>query len=355
MTLVLAALFTVRALTLPAHATIDPFASRPQMSVAPSGAIAATVVIGGFTTRTVAWNAAGGWHLVPAPPFSAAPESIDLTVATYERDATLLLNATARYAGPAPAMRFRASRVAGTKVTPLDFSSCAYPRNSSGTVVAGAYADGDLVATMESPPLVDIDDLSGQTAPVVVRLRGTECAYLGNGYAIGVDGDYAAGYASYVGNVPESDVSVKERFVAMRWHGDERRALGAGVALAVDASGIVAGADAPAGTLAEYGADPHAVRWDPSGARLDLAPQSPRSVAYAVDEQGNVVGTLQDDDGRHYAFLWENGHLSRLDDLVHAAGWRFECAYAFGPNGEIVGIGTHDGVAMAFELSPRAR
>jgi hypothetical protein len=60
---------------------------------------------------------------------------------------------------------------------------------------------------------------------------------------------------------------------------------------------------------------------------------------------------VQDDDGRHYAFLWQNGTLRRLDDVVRARNWRFECGYAFGPDGAIVGIGTYRGSPAVFEIA----
>jgi hypothetical protein len=40
--------------------------------------------------------------------------------------------------------------------------------------------------------------------------------------------------------------------------------------------------------------------------------------------------------------------LRRLDDLVRAPEWRFECGYAFTPSGDIVGIGTYRGKAAGF-------
>ena len=73
-----------------------------------------------------------------------------------------------------------------------------------------------------------------------------------------------------------------------------------------------------------------------------------RSVAYAIDDGGRVIGTLQDSAGKHYAFVWHDGALRRLNDIMHTPRWRFESAYAFTPDGGILGIGTHDGVATAF-------
>jgi len=37
-------------------------------------------------------------------------------------------------------------------------------------------------------------------------------------------------------------------------------------------------------------------------------------------------------------------------DLVRSPGWRFECGYAFAPDGAVVGIGTFRGNAAAFAI-----
>jgi hypothetical protein len=62
---------------------------------------------------------------------------------------------------------------------------------------------------------------------------------------------------------------------------------------------------------------------------------------------------IEGDDGRHHAFLWQAGRLQLLDDIAHAAGWHFESAYAFSPDGSIAGIGVFRGTATAFLMSPK--
>jgi hypothetical protein len=42
-----------------------------------------------------------------------------------------------------------------------------------------------------------------------------------------------------------------------------------------------------------------------------------------------------------------------LEDLVHDPDWRFESAYAFGPDGSIAGIGVYRGTAAGFILEAR--
>jgi probable HAF family extracellular repeat protein len=348
----LALAFAVRALALPAHSTIDSFGGRSMMAVSRDGTVAATVIVGGFESTAIVWNAAGGWHAVRPPSFDPGADSVDASVAGFDANGALLANAAAAYGtGAIRSMQYRAMRVAGARETVLDFGACGDPQHSPGPALGGAYDDGDLLATMQSPPLVDLNDLSGQLAPVAVRLRGSECTYLGNGSLLAAAGEFAAGYAGYVGNVPQSpSVVAKQRYVALRWHGDERSIAGPGVAFAVNASGTAAGADAPPGLGATFGLVPHARVWPLGGEAVSPVPGAAPSVAYAIDARGRVAGMLESADGRHHAFLWENGKLELLEDLVRAPDWRFECAYAFTPSGGIAGIGIHRGTPAAFVI-----
>ncbi|HTA39957.1 MAG TPA: hypothetical protein VK760_12820 [Candidatus Acidoferrales bacterium] len=355
MKMLLALAFTVRALALPPHSTIDPFGARPLMAVSRDGTVAATVIIGGFSTRVAVWNAAGGWHLLASPALPPGVDTVELTVAGFDANGALLANASASYGTAVRRMHDVAFRARGAALSALDFSTCPYLPRSPGAAIAGFYTDGDAIATLQSQELVDINDLSGQLAPIVVRMRGTECAYLGNGTAIATAGPYAVGYAGYVGNVPQSpSVVTKQRYVALRWHGDERKVLGAGEALALSADGSAAGADAPPGLGPSYGVVPHARLWPASGDPIDLDAGPSLSVGYALDANGRVAGMIEDADGRHHAFLWQAGRMQLLDDIAHAADWRFESAYAFGPDGSIVGIGVYREKATGFVLEPRS-
>jgi hypothetical protein len=302
----LLAIVTVRMLALPPHATIDPFGARSLMSVSADGDVRATATVNGYLTRTLVWRGN------TSRPAAAPPDPVlgDLR--------RLCEN---------------------------------FPQSSTGPVVAGTLADGSTVATMESPAVVDLDDTSGQYAPVVLHLRSNECLNMGNGVALATAGLYTGGFESYVGGVPAPSnvVSQNERYVAMRWHDRTREPLGSGVVLAVNALGNAAGSDVPPGKGAAFAAAPHARIWL-GGSALEPAENAPASVAYAIDARNRVAGMLQDADGRHYAFLWKDGSLRRIDELVRAPGWRFECGYAFTPAGGIVGIGTYRGNAAAFEI-----
>jgi hypothetical protein len=162
---------------------------------------------------------------------------------------------------------------------------------------------------------------------------------------------YSAGYTAYIANVPAPSnvVSSSERFTAMRWHERERQPLGSGVALAINAAGAAAGSDVPPGRGSAFNALPHAQFWPSPGKAIELAPNVPQSVAYAIDDRSRIAGMLEDG-GRHYAFIWENGTLRRLDDIAAADGWRLESAYAFTRTGGIAGIGTYRGTAEAFVI-----
>jgi hypothetical protein len=334
MQLALVALIFVRLLALPPHATIDPFGSRALMRVAPNGTIAATVTIRGFVQRVAIWNRSSGYALADVRGPAA--------VAGFDPAGGLLVN------GEQP------ERILGLSGTAIDTSSCEnFPQSSAGPLIAGTLSNGSLIATMQSPPIVDLDDASGQYAPVVVNLRSNECLNMGNGIALGTEGLFTVGYAAYIGSIPAPSnvVSERERFVAVRWHERTRETLGDGVAIAVNAVGDAVGADVPPGKGAAFNAQPRARAWL-SGAASPAEPaaDAPLSVAYAIDPANRVAGMLEDDRGRHYAFLWQSGRLRRLDDIVHAQGWRFEAAYAFGPGGTVVGVGTHRGTAAGFAI-----
>jgi hypothetical protein len=319
----------VQLLALPPHATIDPFGSRALMRAAPNGELAATVTIRGFIQRVVLWQSDGS---------SSLPNLPGAGVAGFDSNGVLLVN------GEGP------QRVLGRAGVPIDMRSCEnFPQGSAGPLLAGALSDGSLIATMQSPPVVDLDDASGQYAPVVVHLRSNQCLNMGNGVALGTAGLYSAGYTAYIGSIPSPSnvTSERERFIAMRWHDRSREPLGDGVALAVNAIGSAAGADVPPGKGAAFNASPHARIWLEPGLPIEPA-NAPLSVAYAIDDRNRVAGMAEDERGRHFAFVWQSGSLRRLDDVVRAPGWRFECAYAFVPGDGIAGIGTYRGTAAAF-------
>ncbi len=85
-------------------------------------------------------------------------------------------------------------------------------------------------------------------------------------------------------------------------------------------------------------------------------------LATALNDQGQVVGWSGSDLSAEaiakgveagHAFLWQNGELLDLNDLLPAeSGWRLTKANGINNHGQIVGYGLHDGHTRAFLLTP---
>ena len=74
--------------------------------------------------------------------------------------------------------------------------------------------------------------------------------------------------------------------------------------------------------------------------------------ADAVNASGQVVGTYFTPAGE-YAFLYENGVVTDLNDLLpEGSGWELHAAVDINDAGQIVGQGTHNGEGRGFLLSP---
>lgn len=78
------------------------------------------------------------------------------------------------------------------------------------------------------------------------------------------------------------------------------------------------------------------------------------SVAWAVDQAGDVVGWVAADVHTNVAFAWGPGlgGMVALNDLVDPAdGWELQQANGINGRGAIVGMGTHHGVPVGFQLT----
>ncbi len=78
------------------------------------------------------------------------------------------------------------------------------------------------------------------------------------------------------------------------------------------------------------------------------------SVAWAVDAAGDVVGWVAPDVHSNVAFVWGPGlgRMVALNDLVDPAeGWELQQANGINSHGEIVGMATHHGVPVGFQLT----
>ncbi len=98
----------------------------------------------------------------------------------------------------------------------------------------------------------------------------------------------------------------------------------------------------------------HAFLWD--GGLQDLGSLTfTNSIAYDINDKEQVVGALQTGQNSH-AFLWENGQMQDLNNLIPSnSGWVLQEARAINNKGKIVGFGTINGQTRAFLLSPSYR
>lgn len=99
-------------------------------------------------------------------------------------------------------------------------------------------------------------------------------------------------------------------------------------------------------------------------------------LAYAINNDGVVVGESYDADGvahavrlrdgtlrdldiadrqtfAYAAILWDEGEISNLNDVIPAdSGWFLAVAYGINDGGQIVGLGYRNGEQRGFILSP---
>ena len=74
------------------------------------------------------------------------------------------------------------------------------------------------------------------------------------------------------------------------------------------------------------------------------------SDALGVNNSQQIVGnsTLVDNSTQH-AFLWEDGEIIDLNSLIAPeSGWELTSALEINNNGDIIGIGTYNGVERGF-------
>ncbi len=361
------------ALSLPSHARLDPDQARVPMQIGPDGSVAATVTLDSpsGTSQIAVWDPAHRLHvLAPSAPLQPGELSEELELGGFDGAGTI-------YATLLKSMEMEAG---GNQSVPGLYPASAFvPLNTQPCdAVAGTdflphvervVADA-VYLTYESPDSIEVlqGDRTSDFAPYAVRLQEGACTLLARASIRDVAGEYAVGFRGYLGDfIAPTDLDTdRQRYVAVRFHAGGLAELGPGVALAVAPDGTTVGADAPSGvheseTESANGnsetfscCTPHAMLWRPSSTSVSLAPSARSSVAYAIDGVGRaavVGGMLIDAMGKHRAFLWTDGNLYLLDDVVHAAGWRFEAVFAFGLHHEILGVGTHNGAAAIFEVS----
>ena len=80
------------------------------------------------------------------------------------------------------------------------------------------------------------------------------------------------------------------------------------------------------------------------------------SFAYSINNSSWIVGTSSTDAGTNRAFLWRDGVLHDLNDLIlPAPGWILTHATGINENHEICGYGLHHGQKRAFLLRREGR
>ena len=360
----------VQSLTLPDGYTIAPEGEHRLISVGRDGsifAITSDIDEKRAHPRAARWiDSAGAEAFTPReiypPPY---PPYADAVVALDANDAYVTVSQT--FAGAHIHTLYEIQRWANGSTTRWMPPECV-PRSDSGPHIFSIDADGRMAVTIDSSAgIIGVDFSNPRSVehqlPIAVIVHGGNCKAMGRAILTAVDGNNVAGYRGYLdGRAAPWFVNVMaQKMVAVRWIGGREDDPGPGVPFAINRSGMAAGATALPGHGGEflYGnffgpggryeyATPHAVAWSSDGTVIALTRNDTRSVAWDISEDDTIVGTEQLHDGKHYAFRWQHGHIVRLDDLPHPAGWRFESAYAIARDGSIVGIGRLNGVPTAF-------
>lgn len=247
--------------------------------------------------------------------------------------------------------------------TQIDFG-----RRVAGESVHSGEVDRDSLAITvdDQGGIGQIDAVPGSISTYALIVRGSTTTALGAGAVLALRGRFAAGYRQYDehGILADPNINVNEQHsIAVRWNGRNVQELGPGAAYAVAPDGVAVGTDGEHAfsRLPEVGRVSrssfvtlgHAVRWRVRQRAEHLLETNDPSVAWDIASDGSIVGGRIAADGTHRAFRWYNGRATDLDRLVHALGWRFETAYAFGPDGAVAGTGTYKGRPSAFLLKLR--
>jgi hypothetical protein len=361
-----AARTTIAPLPLPQNLTIDPEGERPMMVMGDDTVAASATDSNHHELQRVVV-----WHRGSPSRASHLPSDSDYqALGAITGDGTVYVNSGLQDHGAMQPVFWTVLSYRGSSPRRVSLPDCGLHGYTIGAPIVEAASGQVLGLNFGEGYPPDFDAIrAGSWAPHAAVLDAQGCRVIGRATVRAIAGRFAAGFRGYLGSamVPLGFNTVQQRFVAVIWRDGRLRELGAGVALGVNSQGVCVGATAFPGQSETGGfteitttngqpavshtyrfAVPHAALWRTDGTRIVL--ETGRSVAYAIDGGERVIGMLQDPTGRHYAFLWQDGVLRRLEDIVRAHHWRFESAYAFTPDGGILGIGTHDGVASAFIL-----
>jgi probable HAF family extracellular repeat protein len=126
---------------------------------------------------------------------------------------------------------------------------------------------------------------------------------------------------------------------------------------AINSHGVVVGLSLTAGTQTSPDGPVHAFVYQ-NGTMTDLTPALGFnwSRAYGINSQGVIVGDMSSSFyGPWHAFMLVNGQATDLNSLLPPqSGWTLVAATGINDLGQIVGIGTFDGTAQGFLLTPSA-
>jgi probable HAF family extracellular repeat protein len=166
-------------------------------------------------------------------------------------------------------------------------------------------------------------------------------------------GNYSAAFdvndaGDIVGASELGSVATKPLIHAVLWRGSEPQDLGAlsatgnSIAYAINNQGDVVGvSDTASGERVFLYAD---------GKIRDL---NIRGHAFAINHQRQIVGTVTPAErGRPRGFVWENGELRELDNLIPANIWHIEIAYRVNNRGQLLCSGYGNGNLHALLLNP---
>jgi probable HAF family extracellular repeat protein len=148
------------------------------------------------------------------------------------------------------------------------------------------------------------------------------------------------------------DVNTNNDYEAFLWQDGTATELGTlggtnSVAYAVNDVGQVVGK--AQNTTGDF----HAFFWDGAMQDLGTLANYTSSVAYGINNKGRVVGTATNSSGSSHAFVRLNNGMRDLNNLIPAnSGWELIEARDINNNGRIVGYGTVNGENHAFVLTP---
>ncbi len=337
-------------ISIPAGGSVNPEAAEKAVQIGPHGVIAATFELPSRHSEVLRRTGVVSILRAPVPANRPDLQYAELELGAIAENGTVLANAHDFFDGAQ----------LEDDSTPLIFRSDnppqAVPAASCGKTLVESNArvlaaQGGILAITMQPAIDNAGDKdNGDLAPYAVEFSKRGCYRLGRATVQALRGRYAAGWRVYHGRYQSSTTLVfdRARYVAVRWYDRLLQELGPGVALDVAADGTAVGAD----RYPEFdqGAFEHAVRarlWQTNGHAVDIGPVGFNSIAHAVDEHGRVVGMLEHK-GRFDAFLWHDGHLKTLDDLLRQPDWHFEAAFDLSSDGRVAGVGRYHGVDSIF-------